>query len=265
MNRFIPAALAVLVLAAACERTTSPSLLNDTEITADIAASSGDAIATALETLTGNELAGALPYSLPYSTSAGEPTGNDVVVQRSRTCYDGAGAVLTCGQSGVRKVVTHVAIDGSRTGTRTNQAGATVTFTGAVHRVLDDTLTRVFNTAQPPAETSRIHAGVSSGKDTTTFTDGTISRKANESFVDSVRAITYNLPRSSNPWPVSGSIVRNASINVTLTGENRNESRSVTRRSEVTFPADAQGNVVLKINDKTCNLNLVTHRVTNCQ
>ena len=30
--------------------------------------------------------------------------------------YDAAGAVLACGQAGVRKVVTHVAIDGSRTG-----------------------------------------------------------------------------------------------------------------------------------------------------
>jgi hypothetical protein len=33
----------------------------------------------------------------------------------------------------------------------------------------------------------------------------------------------------------------------------------------VDYPADAQGNVVLHINDKTCNLNLTTHAVTNCQ
>jgi hypothetical protein len=33
----------------------------------------------------------------------------------------------------------------------------------------------------------------------------------------------------------------------------------------VDFPADAQGNVVLHVNDKTCNLNLVTHTVTGCQ
>lgn len=260
MNRTLPAALAAVALLAACEQTTTPHLLQDADITADIAASSGDAIATALETLSGNEIG-----ALPYTVSAGEPAGADVVVQRSRTCYDATSAVITCGQAAVRKVVTHVAIDGGRTGSRTNQQGATVTFTGAVHRIMDDTLTRVFSTASTPTETSRIHAGVSSGKDTTTFTDGTLTRKANESFVDSVRAITYSLPRSSNPWPVSGSIVRNASVNVTLTTDTRNESRSVTRRTEVTFPADAQGNVQLKINDRTCNLNLVTHRVTNCQ
>ena len=33
----------------------------------------------------------------------------------------------------------------------------------------------------------------------------------------------------------------------------------------VSFPADAQGNVVLQVNDKTCNLNLVTRPVSNCQ
>jgi hypothetical protein len=45
----------------------------------------------------------------------------------------------------------------------------------------------------------------------------------------------------------------------------RTESREIVRKLQVDFPADAQGNVVLKINDKTCNLNLVTHVVSNCQ
>jgi len=42
-------------------------------------------------------------------------------------------------------------------------------------------------------------------------------------------------------------------------------TRDFTKRIEVDFPADAQGNVVLKIDAKVCNLNLVTHAVTNCQ
>lgn len=264
MNRYVPAALAALAalaLLTACEQTTTPHLLQDADITEDVAASSGDAIATALETMTVNETG-----AVPYTVAAGESTAPDVVVLRSRKCYDAAGAEITCGQATVRKVVTHVSIDGSRSGSHETQQGATVSFSGAVHRVMDDTTTRVFNTAQPPAETSRIHTGVSTGKDTTTFTStsGNLVRNANESFVDSVKAITYNLPRSTNPWPVSGSIVRNASINVTLTSETRNESRSVTRRVEVTFPADNQGNVELQINGKACNLNLVNHRVTNC-
>ena len=31
-----------------------------------------------------------------------------------------------------------------------------------------------------------------------------------------------------------------------------------------TIAADAQGNVTLTVNGKTCNLNLVTHHVSNC-
>lgn len=254
------AAVAALGLVS-CSDSTTPSLLNDADITADVAASAGDAIASAVETLAGNQLAGALPYA----TSA-DPVGQSVNVTRSRTCFDAAGATISCSQlSAVRKIATSVVIDGDRSGTRTTDRGTTVSWTGVVHRVMADTLTRVFNTAEPPVETSRVHVGVSTGSDTTTFTDGTLSRKASEAFIDSVNAITFNLPRASNPWPVSGTIVRNASIDVTLTRGDETHTRSVARRVQVTFPADAQGNVVLQINTTTCSLNLVTHRVTNCQ
>ncbi len=53
-------------------------------------------------------------------------------------------------------------------------------------------------------------------------------------------------------------------LHVTVEGANRSGTRDVQRRAEVTFPADAQGNVVLTVNDLTCNLNLVTHAVTGC-
>ena len=36
----------------------------------------------------------------------------------------------------------------------------------------------------------------------------------------------------------------------------------MTKRVEVNFPPDGQGNVVLKIDTKTCNLNLVTTTVS---
>jgi hypothetical protein len=52
---------------------------------------------------------------------------------------------------------------------------------------------------------------------------------------------------------------------VIATGANQTAERTVIRTVEVDFPPDAQGNVVLKVNDRTCNLNLFTHAVTNCQ
>jgi len=58
--------------------------------------------------------------------------------------------------------------------------------------------------------------------------------------------------------------VRNVAVHVIVTKGAQTDTRDVTKRIEVTFPADAQGNVQLTINATTCNLNLVTHKVTNC-
>ena len=255
--------IAAAVATAGCADSTVPSsLLDDREVTADVAATSGDAIAQAVGTMIGNQMDGGMTFV------AGErDAAHDVTHNRTRTCFDAAGAVVAgCSpMSSVRKIATRATVDGTRSGTRTTTGGATVTWTGAVHRVHHDTLTRTFTTAQPPVETSRSHTGVSTGNDTTSFADGTVSRTVTEASVDSVRAVTWNLPRSSNPWPVSGSIVRNTTVKVVVTRDSKTETRNLTRRVQVTFPADAQGNVTLLINDKTCNLNLETRRVTNCQ
>jgi hypothetical protein len=257
-------AAAVVLGLAACESTTSaiPTLLTDATINADVATNSGDAVAAAVENMNANETFNALPYVGSNSTDAA-PVLEGV---RSRTCYDANGAVISncLPLSSVRKIVTHVEINGSRTGTSNTEGGTAKTWSGVAHRVSNDTLVRTFNTSQPPAEISRTHSDVTVGHDTTTFTEGNFSRSVSEATRDSIKAVKFNLPRSSNPWPVSGSIVRVDTVKATATLENKTESRNVVRIVQVDFPADAQGNVVLKVNDKTCNLNLTTHAVTNC-
>ncbi|MBI4503549.1 MAG: hypothetical protein HY700_20605 [Gemmatimonadetes bacterium] len=256
------AAAAVLGLSACNDGTSVAALLySDSTVTADVANIAGDAIATSIETMAGNEDA-AMPA--PAALSPGSPSS--LTVSRTRTCYDANGAVVAgCAPfSSVRKIVTHVTVSGDRSGTASTTGGRTATWSGAVHRVADDTVTRNFNTAQPPVEQSRTHVGLSVAHDTTQFANDSISRTHAEAARDSVKGVTWNLPRSSNPFPVSGSIVRVDSVHATFTKGSTTESRDVVRRVEVTFPADAQGNVVLKVNDKTCNLNLVTHVVSNC-
>jgi hypothetical protein len=185
---------------------------------------------------------------------------------RMRTCYDAAGAVVAncTPMSSVRKIVVHLTANGTRSGQHTTTGGTTDTWTGAVHRTTDDTVARVFTTAVPPVETSRIHSAVTLGRDTTTFTSAQSSRVTTEAANDSIKLVTWNLPRSANPYPASGKIVRVVNVHVVATKGTKTETRDVKRTVEVTFPPDAQGNVVMKVNDKTCNLNLVTHAVTNC-
>ena len=266
MTRTFPLIVAVAIGLTACEDGLgSNSLLSDDELTNDVAASSGDAIATSIDVLIANQTLSGLPQSSVQSGVAAANTSN-LTFSRTRTCFSASDSEIPCNNlANVRKIVTHVTVDGSRSGDHTTRDGGTATWSGTVQRVLDDTLVRVFNTEQPPAETSRIHSGVGTGTDNTEFTSGDLSREATETFTDSVKAITFNLPRSSNPWPVSGSTKRVVAVHVTVTRGSDTQTRDVTRTVEVIFPADAQGNVTLHINDKTCQLNLVTHAVTNCQ
>ncbi len=216
-----------------------------------MASSSGDAIAADVQTISSNE-------SFAGFTAPSAVGGDSISYTRTRTCFDSTGTSVTCGTSSVRKAVLFVSFSWSRNDVAANGA----TFTGNVKRVANDTLFRNYTGS---TETSRTHDGNSAGTDTTTFAGPNVTRTYDESGTDSVEAVTYDLPRSSNPFPVSGKIVRNVSVHATFQNATRADTADVTRRVEVDFPPDNQGNVVLTINGKTCNLNLVTRRVTNCQ
>jgi hypothetical protein len=253
----VSATLAALTLVA-CD-STEPALFDEAEVTADVAASAGEAIAASVADMIANQGAAALP--LVRSTDAG--TAHAVSVNRTRTCFDESDAVVdNCAPiASVRRIVTNFTASGDRTMERTTRSGSTATFTGVFDREASDTLRRIFMSG---AETSRSHSGYGTGGATTTVEDGDFTRVVVEAARDTVKTIVFNLPRSSNPWPVSGSIVRVSNVEVTVTRGDRTESRELSRKVVVTFPADAQGNVALTINGKSCNLNLVTRRVTSC-
>jgi hypothetical protein len=254
----VPAAIALVAFAGCGDPTGTDNLFDETAVSADVAASAGDAVAIMLGTMADNEA-----FAGGGADMAGGPTSS-MNVTRTRACLDENNAtVQNCLPfSSVRTIAIAATINGTRSSTRTNAAGNTVTFTGAVHRTSNDTTRRVFTNT---TETSRVHTDVAVGNDTTTFSDGAFTRKLAEAVRDSVKGLTFNLPRSSNPYPASGSIVRRSTATVEISKEGRSISRDVSRRIEVVFPADAQGNVTLKIDAKTCQLNLVTHAVTGCQ
>lgn len=240
----------------ACKDTLTPSVITDAQLQSNVVASAGDAAASLFRELGQNDSAAALPNSSAPSVSlfGSPPPGETVTWTRARTCLDATNAVIACANvASVRKVITHFSVDGSRVG---------IYFTALVHRVADDTTTRNFVSA---TETSRTHSGVATSHDTTTFQDAVASGFHFENATDSINGVTWNIPRATNPFPISGSIVRNVAVHAEYTKNGATMTRDFTKRVEVDFPADAQGNVVLKIDAKTCNLNLVTHAVTNCQ
>ncbi|HTT68155.1 MAG TPA: hypothetical protein VMF70_09010 [Gemmatimonadales bacterium] len=251
------AAAAGLLALGACSESTSPaSLVDQTTLTTDVASSSGDAVALDVEVLSTNE--GFAGLVAPIQASAAAVSGDSISYTRTRNCYDSTGAGTTCGTSAVRTAVLHVTFTGFRADTAENGA----IFTGNISRTVLDTLFRIYTGT---TETSRQHDGLSTGSDTVSFVGPSVQRLYEEAGSDSVEAVTYNLPRIDNPWPISGKIVRNVSVHATFTSATRSSTTDVTKRVEVDFPPDNQGNVVLKIDNKTCNLNLVTHHVSNCQ
>ena len=239
--------LAVLALGgvAACTDAVAPELA-DLQVAEDLALSAGDAAAVDVAELVAAELFGGF---------AGAPAldgpSHDLAVTRSRTCYDAQGNVQSqCDRLTTDSMRIHVTLDGTR---------QTEHFTARVHRTRDLTISGLLG-----EETSRTHNGVGTAKDTITMQREGFTRTVRESSVDSIVNVVFNLPHATNPWPVSGQIIRNVNAVITITGP-REETRTITKRVVVTFPPDAQGNVSIQIGNTTCTLNLVTRRVVNCQ
>lgn len=239
-------ALAAVTGLAACTDVNAPSDLTDTQIAADLAQSSGDAIATDITQAIQNEGSFAGAPALNAAGMAQDTSALTVV--RTRTCYDAQHAVVQCGPGAVSMRVT-ATIDG--TVQRDN-------FTGIIHRTRDMTISGLGANS-----TTRTHNGFGTSNDTTTFTGSRGTRHAEESTSDSVVNLVFQLPHSSNPWPISGQIIRNVDATITLTrADNTTVTRIIDRRVVVTFPADAQGNVAIQVGDLSCSLNLVTHHVS---
>ena len=255
-----------LVGLAACKETSAPaaSLVNESTVTSDVAASSGDAMATEVAAMVGNETTAGMAAP-PAALTLG---GTNADFSRVRTCYDSTGAVVAgCTPlSSVRKIITTGSLNASRADTFSVTGGATIAYSGAVHRFATDTLFRIFASG---SETSRTHGGLQTSHDTTSFgrsgVADSVSRTFAEAAIDSVRGVTWNLPRLSNPFPVSGYIVRIDSVHATFSNATKSQTRDEVKVVKIQFPpVDAQGNVTLTINGKSCLLNLVTHHVSGC-
>lgn len=251
---FIAAAAA---LTACAETGPSVEIVSDEQLNSDIVTAAGEAISADVIELIANESFAGLPAA---SAPAGIP---GVTVTRTRTCYDTLGAAQTaCDANTTASVLLTMNLDGSFSRSHTGPHGSE-SMSIALHRARSLTISGLAGT-----ETSRTHDGDGTGSDTTVFSgtnDSTArSRTMTSASLDSVQAIVFALPRSTNPWPTSGVIVRRVSGKVVVVGGPHPGERTFDHRITVTFPADAQGNVTITFNTTSCTLNLVTRVVANC-
>lgn len=80
---------------------------------------------------------------------------------------------------------------------------------------------------------------------------------------DTAAAVTFDVPRADNPWPVSGTIVHNVVVHFEADRAKRTTTRTVTRRLQITF--NGTQDVTLQSGGLTCTLDLETHQVSDCQ
>lgn len=87
---------------------------------------------------------------------------------------------------------------------------------------------------------------------------GQISKSYQLSSTDTTTAVKFRQPRDINPYPLSGTVVRNFVITRTRIG-NDTTTRTTTRRVVVTFNGTAE--VPMMVGSDTYTLNLETHKV----
>jgi hypothetical protein len=100
-------------------------------------------------------------------------------------------------------------------------------------------------------------------QDSTMFVGRNVTRHWRYLAYDTATNVTFDMPRSENIWPVSGSIVHNVTVHFEADRANRTQTKTVTRRAMITFNGTAD--VTLQAGGLTCTLDLETHEVSDCQ
>ncbi len=262
---------AVALGAAACSRDsgTGPTLqVSDAQVSRDVAIDAGDAIAGTADIIVSSEGAygGGFQFSVgnasvasaldvncagPNSTgwfTCAATTERGLSVTRAIRFWNGTSYGL--GFSAATDSVNH-ALNASGT------VSPTPNKTIWVKRA--DSLSMKVGRGTNP---TRTWVGTGKVGDSSKVAENGQTRVYHHTVTNVVSNVVFNIPRSSNPYPASGSISHDAVSVLNATDGTHATTRTVTRHAVVTFNGTA--NVVLVVGELTCALNLATHAVTDC-
>ena len=269
MTRSFPTRILALTVAAglaACADSTSPGLsVSDAQLTADVASNAADATSLDLSQMLGSEAqagvapasAGSLGYGSPNSSctySAGVfrflcpaiTTPDGLTLNRSYAVYAGGSAQSSYSATATDSVNFQTHLEGTlaralRTAWINNTRTATVSGLAG-------------------AETQRTWNGTGVRSDSSHVTDNGRTRRSTFHSVDAISNVVYGLPRSSNLYPLSGSITHDITVASTIESPRGQNTRGATRHVVVTFNGTSTAS--LAIGTKVCSLNLSTRDVT---
>ena len=235
--------------------------VSDAQISADVAAAAGDAIAADVgDLVTAETVAGLSTASpgCPYDAASRYHvctvvTGGGLEVVRRYQYRDASGTPVETFDAGTTASVNFIrTVDGNLTGA----TDAGVSWTRTVHESADVTVSGLAG-----AETQRVWNGTSTGSDTATYVAPASTRLYGASVTQQARDVVTRLPRTEFPWPQSGTVTRAVTARLTLNGS-RDATRTVTRTAVVTFNGTAT--VPIVVNGLTCTLDLSARTVSGC-
>jgi hypothetical protein len=257
-----------------------PPAIDDAQVNADVAATSGDAVATEVAGFSDN-IAAAGSFTMvspsfnvnaPGFGTSGQPSFGAVApncsyaagrysctatterglnVTRSFAFYDAAGQSLqTFDSTKVESVNFQAQIDGS--------FQRDVVWTVGVHRTRNNTVSGLIS-----MKPQRKWNGVGAGADTVSHLGLDGIRSLAGTAVDTVTNVVMPGKAAPSQIPLSGTVVVVANYMASLQSATGATSKAVTRRVVVTF--DGTVTPKLQIGALICTLHLDTHSVDGCQ
>jgi len=251
LTTIVPLALALASAAACSDHPTEPRD-DDSQITADLAASAGEEIAGDVSLLTWGATEATNAGGFGPITSSGSPpcpfaagrftcatmTAGAYTFDRSYQMFDAAGNVQSAyDDATTASIQFRAALQGSTT-------LPSLTATVAAQR--EATVTGLAG-----SETQREWNGTGSSTVTSQVTRESVTRSYSYSSSDAISHLVFALPRATHPYPMSGQITRDVSATLTREG-GRTVSRSVRRHVVATF--DGTSAVQLQVGTRSCTL-----------
>jgi hypothetical protein len=269
MMRSIPTRMIALALAAgvaACADSTGPrNSVTDAQLTIDAAGDAGDATVLDLAQMIGSEAqAGVAPASaapLGFSSQAGDcaystgvgrflcptlTTPEGLSLDRSYAVYAGGTAQSSYSASATDSINFHTFLTGSLTrDTRSAWINHTRTITVS---------------GLAGAETQRTWNGTGLRSDSAHVTENSVARRTRFQSVDAISNVVFNLPRSANPYPQSGTITHDITVSATVDRAGGQNTRTATRHVVVTF--NGTSTAAMTVGTRSCTIDLVTRAVS---
>ena len=269
MTRSIPTRLIALALAAglaACADSTAPgNSVTDAQLTIDAAGDAGDATVLDLSQMIGSEVqAGVAPASVgtlgfssqtaacTYSAGVGRflcptvTTTEGLSLQRSYAVYAGGTAQSSYSASATDSINFQTFLTGSLAGDARSEW---------INHTRTMTVSGLGGT-----ETQRTWNGTGVRSDSAHYTTSTGTRRSRFQSVDAIANVVFNLPRSANPYPQSGTITHDITVSATIDRSGGQTTRTATRHVVVTF--NGTSTAAMTVGTKSCTIDLVTRAVT---